>query len=136
MYETFDHTADLGLRVRAADLPGLFADAARGLTSLLVDNLDAVREVETAEIAVPAEELEYQLFDFLKAVLYRFETEHLLLVRFEVTVDDAGVRAVGHGERMDTARHEMGREVKAITYHALRVEPDGGGWLAEVIVDI
>jgi hypothetical protein len=25
MYETFDHTADLGLRIQAADLPTLFA---------------------------------------------------------------------------------------------------------------
>jgi SHS2 domain-containing protein len=27
-------------------------------------------------------------------------------------------------------------EVKAITYHGLKVEPADGGWLAEVIVDI
>jgi SHS2 domain-containing protein len=30
----------------------------------------------------------------------------------------------------------LGHEVKAITYHGLRVERADGGWLAEVIVDI
>ena len=29
MYEVFEHTADLGLRVRAGNLPELFAEAAR-----------------------------------------------------------------------------------------------------------
>ena len=31
MYEIFEHTADLGLRVRSADLPNLFSEAAEGL---------------------------------------------------------------------------------------------------------
>ncbi|MGL4552041.1 MAG: archease [Gemmataceae bacterium] len=136
MYETFDHTADLGLRVRAADLPALFADAGRGLTSMLLEDIASVRETTAVEIVVPAEELEYLLFDWLKAILSRFEEDHLLLARFEVTLGDGGVRAVCHGEPMDPARHEPGHEVKAITYHGLRVERDGGGWLAEVIVDI
>ena len=30
----------------------------------------------------------------------------------------------------------MDMEVKAITYHGLKVQRDGDGWLAEVIVDI
>jgi SHS2 domain-containing protein len=37
---------------------------------------------------------------------------------------------------MDTSRHQMEHEVKAITYHALRVEQTATGWEAEVIVDI
>jgi SHS2 domain-containing protein len=136
MYETFDHTADLGLRVRAATLPELFADAGRGVTSMLVEDVAAIRETTSATIALPKDDLEFLLFDFLKAVLFRFETDRLLLVRFEVTLDDSGLLAVGHGEAMDDARHEPGHEVKAITYHGLRVERDGDGWLAEVIVDI
>src|SRR5262245_44469653 len=136
MYETFDHTADLGLRVRAAALPELFADAGRGLTSMLVEDVAPIRETARVAFALPKDDLVYLLFDFLKAILYRFETDRLLLVRFEVTLDDSGLHAVGHGEPMDDARHEPGHEVKAITYHGLRVERDGDGWIAEVIVDI
>ena len=33
-------------------------------------------------------------------------------------------------------RHQLDVEVKAITYHGLKVEQHGDGWLAEVIVDI
>ena len=33
MYEVFEHTADIGLRITAPDLAGLFAEAARGTTA-------------------------------------------------------------------------------------------------------
>jgi SHS2 domain-containing protein len=46
------------------------------------------------------------------------------------------LRAAAWGEPVDPARHELDHEVKAITYHGLKLERDGDGWLAEVIVDI
>ena len=55
-----------------------------------------------------------------------------------------GLTATVQGEPIDTARHQLDMEVKAITWHGLKVVRDGGGdgggdkegWLAEVIVDI
>ena len=136
MYETFDHTADLGLRIRSADLNALFAEAGQALFATLVEDLDTVAPVRKVDIAVAGDDHEYLLFDWLKELLYRFDAEHLLLSRFEVKIDADGLRGSAWGEPLDPARHELSHEVKAITYHGLRVEPDGDGWLAEVIVDI
>jgi hypothetical protein len=36
MFEHFDHTADLGLRIRAADLDALFVEAAQALARRMV----------------------------------------------------------------------------------------------------
>jgi SHS2 domain-containing protein len=137
MYETFEHTADLGLRVRAADLDSLFTDAGRGLFSLIVANLDAVRAVEEVSLAVVGEELDYLLFDWLNELLYVFESRRLILAEFNVRVSDESVQATAHGEPFDPKRHRPEHEVKAITYHELKVvqQPDGS-WLAEIIVDI
>jgi len=44
--------------------------------------------------------------------------------------------AICRGEFMDQPRHQMDHEVKAITYHGLRVGQTANGWEAEVIVDI
>ena len=52
MYEAFEHTADLGLRVAAENLETLFADAARGLFSVIVANLDEVRPVQEQQVHV------------------------------------------------------------------------------------
>lgn len=136
MYETFDHTADLGLRIRAADLPTLFAEAGHALTALLAEDVAAVREERSVEITLPTDEVEYLFFDWLKTILGHFQEDRLLLSRFDVTIDAAGLRAVCHGEPMDDARHDPAHEVKAITYHGLLVEQQPDGWLAEVIVDI
>ncbi len=135
-YETFEHTADLGLRVRAADLDELFADAARGLFEMIVPLLASVRPVESVDIEVAGEISELLLFDWLNELLYTYETRRLLLVEFDVTLSDSGVTATCRGEPIDLARHQLDHEVKAITYHRLKLEQTDDGWLAEVIVDI
>ena len=137
MYETFDHTADLGLRIRAGDLNTLFAEAGLALGSILVEDAASVRPTRRVEVALPADEVEYLMFDWLRAILYHFEVDRLLVARCEVRVSPtAGLRATLEGETFDPSRHELSHEVKAITYHDLRVEETEGGWVAEVIVDI
>jgi SHS2 domain-containing protein len=136
MYETFDHTADLGLRVRAADLGALFAEAGMALTATLVEDPDAIRAEVSLDVKLAADDLEYLFFDWLKSLLYQFDAEKLLFSRFDVKVSDTGLEATAWGERLDESRHELAHEVKAITYHALKVEKTDDGWLAEVIVDI
>lgn len=136
MYEVFEHTADLGLRIAAEDEPTLFAEAARGLFSLIVTNLDAVRPVCTKAIALQGLRRDDLLFDWLSELLYVFETERLVLSQFRVELSAGGLRAEVAGEPLDPARHQLEHEVKAITYHGLVVERTAQGWRAEVIVDI
>jgi protein archease len=136
MYETFEHTADLGLRVKAADLPTLFAEAASGLMSVIVANLDEVKPVREMTLEVAGDALDELLFDWLSEVLYAFESEHLLLSEFAIELTGAGLKATARGEPLDPERHQLEHEVKAITYHGLKVEQTAEGWLAEAILDI
>ena len=136
MYESFEHTADIGLRVRAATLDELLAEAARGLFSLLVANPEAIRPVLELRLSIPGQRHDDLLFDWLAELLYRFDAEHLLLAKFDVHVDEQGVTATVRGEPIDPARHQLEMEIKAITYHGLKVERQADQWLAEVIVDL
>jgi SHS2 domain-containing protein len=136
MYEHFEHTADLGLRVRAADVNVLFAEAATALFAAVVDGIDTVRADRPVDVHIDGAELDYLLFDWLRELLYRFDAEHLVFSRFDVSVGRAGLAATAWGELLDPARHVLSHEVKAITYHGLRVEQEGADWVAEVIVDI
>jgi len=136
MYETFDHTADLGLRVRAPDLDRLFAEAAEAMFSVIVEDLGTVRPDEAVELHIDGEQHDDLLYDWLKELLYHFDAEHRLFSRFEVKLRPGGLDGRAWGERLDRDRHELSHEVKAVTYHGLKVEPADGGWLAEVIVDI
>ena len=69
MFELFDHTADLGLRVRAGTLEELLAEAARGLLAMHVANPEAVRPVQTKTFELTAEEPNYLFFDWLTELL-------------------------------------------------------------------
>jgi SHS2 domain-containing protein len=136
MYEFFEHTADLGLRVRAPDLDTLFAEAAAALFAAVVEDPATVQPLQRLDVELAGDDRAFLLVDWLKELLYHFDAEHLLLSRFEAHVTDAGLTGTAWGEPLDPARHVLSHEVKAITYHGLRVEPTADGWLAEVIVDI
>jgi len=136
MFEIFEHTADIGIRVRAGSLEDLFADAARGLFSVVAANLDAVRPLQEIAFTIAGERHDDLLLDWLDELLFTFNTKRLLFAEFEVQLSPAGLTATARGEPIDRARHELNMEVKAITYHGLKVDRDGDGWLAEVIVDI
>ena len=136
MYELFEHTADLGLRATAADLDSLFAEAAMCLFTAIVEDPSAVRPKHPVVIEVAGEDREFLLFDWLKDLLHRFDDEHILFAKFEVKVRDNGLSATAWGEPFDPERHALCHEVKAITYHGLKVVKNTDYWLAEVIVDI
>lgn len=136
MYEIFEHTADLGMRVQAKSRDALFVEAARGFCAMLVSNPEAVRAEQQIDLRVEGTELDYLLLDWLNELLFAFESQDLLLCEFDVQLDAQGLTARARGETIDHARHQLVHEVKAITYHGLKVEQADGHWQAEVIVDI
>jgi len=136
VYEFFEHTADLGLRIRALEAETIFVDAARALTGAIVENPESIKLLERAELSIVGEDRALVLFDWLNELLYRFEVDHRLYGKFEVRLDSGGLQGTVWGEPIDRDRHKLAHEVKAITYHELKFVRDDNGWLAEVIVDI
>ena len=136
MHELFDHTADLGLRIRAATLNELFAEAGECLLACMVDSPASVNAVQSEALAIDGIDREYLLFDWLRELLTRSDEARMLWCRFEVSVTPTGLDATIRGEPFDASRHQLSREVKAITYHGLLIEDVPDGYLAEVIVDI
>ena len=136
MFEVVEHTADVGLRIEAPSCAALFAEAARALFTLLVPNMAAIRSVEKLEFALQPDTPENLLVDWLSELLFTYETRRIVLQDFAVTVNENGLQAVAHGEPLDSSRHETGYEIKAVTYHRLKVEPQEQGWVAEVFLDL
>ncbi|HXY36902.1 MAG TPA: archease [Planctomycetaceae bacterium] len=136
MFEVFDHTADLGLRIHAADVNSLFAEGGRALLSVIVSNPEAVEPREELSLRVAGRDVEYLFVDWLDELLFLFESKQFLACEFETVVDDTGLSATVRGETCDPARHSLAHEVKAVTYHGLAVEQVPDGWRAEVILDI
>jgi SHS2 domain-containing protein len=135
---TFDHTADLGLRIYGADPEDLFRTAAEGLFDVIVANRDLVGQGDEIRLSLTADSPETLLVAWLNELIFRSETEHQLFSRFDLTLDLAKCRldAVFRGETIDPSRHLLDHEVKAVTHHATSLNRNQDGWVAEVILDI
>ena len=137
-WQTFDHTADLGLRIHAPDLTDLFRTAGEGLFDIILANRAQVNPVDRVEVSLSADSVETLLIDWLNELIFLSETGHRFFNRFDVTVDPDGHRlsAVVYGEPIDPARHVIDHEVKAATRHGVSVLHEQGAWSAELILDI
>jgi SHS2 domain-containing protein len=136
--ETFEHTADVGLRIRGDDRDDLFRTAAEGVFDYIVANREDVRVAETESVELAADDPLSLLVAWLNELIFRSETQHRLYTRFDVHLDEAGrsLRAIIGGEPIDRDRHVLDHEVKAVTHHGLSIERQGQGWTAELILDI
>lgn len=135
-FEFFDHTADMGIRIRAATLADLLLPAGEGLYAV-IGNLACRDSVRSVRLDLSANDSSLLLRDYLNELLILFDrdallakavkvvefTEHRLAVEVEVAL-------------VDQDNSEFDREVKAITYHELAISPIPGGFEATVIVDI
>jgi SHS2 domain-containing protein len=134
-FEILEHTADIGIIAYGADLKQAFANAARGLSSLITDP-GGVEERLHRDIEFSADDEESLLVDWLNELVLYFDTEGIIFRRFEISeLDSRHLKARGYGERVDSARHELKTGVKAATYHLLKIERDKG-YRVQVILDI
>lgn len=144
-YEFFDHTADIGVRVYGYTLEELFTNAAHAMYEAL-GQLQKTESRSQKSIQMKAASLEDLLHDWLAELLYEVEADHVLYDEIaSLAVCESGVPAATgfdlaaklQGSSIDFARSQTNEEIKAVTYHQLRVEqlPDRT-WRASVIFDV
>jgi SHS2 domain-containing protein len=136
VFEILEHTAETGLRAEAPTLPAMFADLGAGLFSLITD-VENVRPSRTWDVKITSDDLPSLVVDWLNELLFLHARDGALAAEIQVHgVSPTHLRATVHGEPFDPQRHPRGIEVKAATYHQLRVEPADDGWVAVVYLDI
>jgi SHS2 domain-containing protein len=134
-YRTFDHTADLGVVIYGSDLYQLFVNA--GTTLFLLIGGGAVGSSAALPVAVEGIGYEDLMVNWLGELLYLHQVKGYLFSTFIIhRLDETLLRATVKGERYDTRRHELLREIKAVTYHQLKIEQGQAGWTARMVFDI
>jgi SHS2 domain-containing protein len=135
-FETFEHTADIGLVARGGTLEELFANAAMGLVDLIADP-SGLRDTTHMRLTVSAPDREALLVAWLNELLYLLDSEKYLPRHCRITrFSETGLTAELWGERVERGRHTLRRLVKAATYHELRIIHKGGRWEGRVVLDL
>ena len=137
-FEFIEHTADLGLRVRGKTSEDLFKNYATALLNILTDYQP--KKLISKKITLQAQSLAELLVDWLNELLSIFFADNFLPKEYNLTLsDDKGgkiLQAEITGEEVDFKSIELKREIKAATYHDLKVEESDSGYVAEVIFDV
>jgi SHS2 domain-containing protein len=135
-YHTFDHPADLGLAIKGESVEKLFANAAFAVFDIITD-LERVEPREMRRIVVAGDNREDLLINFLREVLYLYNGKHWLLKEVRIIrISEKGLEAKALGEPFDGRKHEICKEIKAVTYHQAEVRKTPAGWTARVIFDV
>jgi SHS2 domain-containing protein len=132
-HEFIEHTAELALRLVAATPGELFAEACRALGAMFCAEAGCGTARTARTIRIMAVDAEALLVDLLNELIFLAETEQWAPLEAHAP-QWSGTETVLEltGPRLDRAPSR----IKSATHHGLTLRRDGGGWVAEVILDV
>ena len=124
-YEPLEHTADAYLAAYGRDLAEAFENAASGMFNVMTE-IEKIRPVIEDEVEVSGEDEYALLYNWLEALLLKFELKGMLYSKFKISELSQGshgfvLKAEIWGERFDPKRHLQKVGIKAITYHQMEI---------------
>ena len=136
-FETFEHTADIGVTGIGSTMAEAFENAAYGTFSIMADLSKYQPTVSKSVVALGGDEDVVMLERFLSALLVLFDGDGLLPLEFDITEISFGrltcwISARKVGDDIEW----LGPQVKAITYHKMSVTSTEDEWRASVILDV
>ncbi len=140
-FEFRDHTADVQVRSWGSSLEEAFSQTAYSLMATITPDLKKITPKVERKIIIKAEDKEALLFDFLSEFLYIFDVDelvfsHIYVSKIEKFNDNYKLQATLKGEKFDLNKHEIGIEVKAITYSFLNIEEKHASTIIDIVYDI
>jgi SHS2 domain-containing protein len=131
-----DHTADECILVTGASQVEVFERTAWGMVTLLYDP-ETVRLAETERVTVEADDRDALLVRWLSEINRSHQVRHRVYGRFTVKcMSDTALEGEIAGEAIDKRRHAVFGEIKAVTFHGLKIEERDGVWVAQVLFDV
>ena len=135
-YTLIDHTADFGIRVSAGSLSELFVDTALALTDLLTET-DRIKARQVLTLEAEGLDLPDLMVAWLRECLYLWNGRRKLIQAIEIRdLETTRLVAEVAATPFEAGLHVIRHEIKAVTYHQLRVRQTASGWETAVIFDV
>lgn len=135
-FKILDHTADIRVRVSGKTFEELLKSAALGLMSLITDR-SGVEPTEKTGFEIEGDNEEELLIKMLGEILYLHQAEKMVFSEIDIKlIGGKRLEATLHGEKIDPRRHELELDIKAATYHNLKIVSANDRLMAEIVFDI
>ncbi len=125
------HTADWALKVWAHDMPDLFISAVKGMYYLLGIRQSVNPQVKR-NIQLQFTEPESGLVLFLNELLYILEQERLAFDDLTIKITDDSLISDLKGSPVT----QSSKEIKAVTYHNLKIVSSSKGFEVTIVFDV
>jgi SHS2 domain-containing protein len=131
-YEEIEHTADLALRVRGKDMAQLLKHAAEGMLHLSAVHTKS-NEGSKVSVELKAPDREQLLVVWLEELLFGIETRTIGYRDFDIrVVEDTRCEA----SMREIELESIGKHIKAVTFHDLRIVATQEGLEATIVFDV
>ena len=135
-YKILDHTADIGIEVWGKTKKEALANTVEAMFDLISDSKN-ISVVQEKELIITGADMADMLINLLRETLYMFHSQMWLCKRCEILeLSEEKIVARVAGEPYDAQKHQLKMEIKAVTYHTLKIERVENGWRARVIFDV
>jgi len=135
-YEIIEHTADIGIKAYGRDMKELFQNAARGMFNIAAD-LEGLKPSTSIEVKSKAANYEELLISWLDDLLYNFYTKNIIFSEFTINkIEPCHIEARVSGKHVGDNRSRLKSEIKAATFHELKINQTNEGYEVQVIFDV
>ena len=139
-FEFLEHTADVYIRAHGKTMEEAYENSALAMFEVMTDT-DKITQMQEDTLDVEAEDQYALLYNWLEALLVKFETENMLYSKFQITnweeTDESfKFKAKIWGEKFDPQKHPQRVGVKAVTYHRMVIIRERDQVVLEFILDI
>ena len=135
-YELIDHTADFGIQVFGRDCSDLFQNAAFAMFDLITE-MKTLKGKSRDSVRMTGQDLPDLMVNWLRELLYLWSGRELLVQTTQIdSMSENSLSASIAFDPFDPSIHIIKNEIKAVTYHQIRVIQETKGWKANVIFDV
>ncbi len=126
------------VQVDAPNLEEAFVQAGRAVVDTTI-NASSVRRGESLKIEASGSDMRHMLYSWLEEIIYKMITKGFAISQIEVDKIDRvkySIHGIIHGEPIDLKKHGFKVEIKAPTFHDMRIDENPKGVSMRFLLDL
>lgn len=135
-YKLFEHTADIGIIVKGKSLKSLFVNAGLAVFDILARKLPGIHAKKRSfSVKQKADTMDELFVNWLNELLSLSSAKGVIFEDIKIQkISDNSIEAIVSG--VLSKNYKINTEIKAATYHELKIIKTKAGFQAKVVLDV
>ncbi len=132
-----DHIADIGFTIKATSIEELFSASLLEMFNILCEKDKLEGKIIRGKNKITGESKEILLFNLLKEYLDNFYMNYIVISKInEIKINDNNILINHQGIKFNPDKIILKNEIKAITYHKLKIKKTNNLYTTTLIFDV